>query len=57
MHSRLPLLTDEEEAVLLRNLLSDPDDFLSSRLLSLHYHRLNDDTSIPDGGSHDAPIR
>ena len=36
MNMSLPL-SDAEEAQLLSNLLSDPDDLLSARLLELHY--------------------
>jgi len=32
-----PLLTDQEEADLLKNLLTDETDFISAELLALHY--------------------
>ena len=38
--SSLTLLSRETEAQLLMNLLADEDDFLSHRLLTLHYENV-----------------
>ena len=38
--SSLSLLSRETEAQLLMNLLADEDDFLSQRLLTLHYENV-----------------
>ena len=39
--SSLSLLSRETEAQLLMNLLADEDDFLSQRLLTLHYEAVD----------------
>jgi len=41
MELRNNLLTREEEADALKNILSDPDDEVSLRLLQLHYQAMN----------------
>lgn len=45
--NELPL-TPNEEATLLKNLLSDPDDFASGQLLALHYRHIRKDTNTND---------
>jgi len=37
----VPILSREEEAEVIKNILADPDDILSIRLFNLH-HRLDD---------------
>jgi len=41
MEPRKNLLTREEEAEALKNILSDPDDEVSLRLLQLHYQAMD----------------
>lgn len=41
MEPRNNLLTREEEAEALKNILSDPDDEVSLRLLQLHYQAMD----------------
>jgi hypothetical protein len=43
--SSLTLLSRDTEAQLLMNLLADEDDFLSQRLLTLHYQAVDLNTS------------
>ena len=42
------LLTQCEEAQLIKNLLSDPDDALSQRLLQLHWQSMDDRTKTKE---------
>ena len=41
-------ITPHEESELLKNLLSDPDDWISQRILQIHYDTLNQmNSSVP----------
>ena len=48
-----PLLSPEEEVACLKNLLSDPDDDISRRLLQLHYEDMEKSAHTRSGSSWD----